>query len=176
MPRARIAVFSALLVLAGCGSLTQRAQEPTTAPTLPVETSAPTTAVVVAPAALATTEAITAAVPAVRVSLPPPEPPTTVVPDWAQCPQYWQLALDVGWPEDQMPTVMYVMRRESGCNPSAHNPSGATGLMQLLGWSCPPNGCRDAESNLRRARELWESSGWCPWVLRGDPVTGRACG
>jgi hypothetical protein len=106
-------------------------------------------------------------------------PPSTegieATPDWAACPQWYQLARQVGWPQSQMRTVMYVMHRESGCNPDAYNRSGATGLMQLLGWRCD-GGCRNPQGNLAKALELWQSSGWCPWVLRGDPVTGRACG
>jgi hypothetical protein len=103
-------------------------------------------------------------------------PATAAVPGWAQCPEYYQMALDVGWPESQMRTVMYVMNRESRCNPGAtgSNVHGkhAQGLMQLLGWSCPPNGCYDPWSNLSKALDLWQSSGWRPWCLRGDRVTG----
>lgn len=110
---------------------------------------------------------------AVTVQVATPPPVVSDVPEWAQCPQWYDLALDVGWPVEQMRTVMYVMHRESRCDPNAYNRSGATGLMQLLGWSCPPNGCRDPASNLTKALELWRSSGWRPWCLRGDPVTGN---
>ncbi len=127
---------------------------------------------------------VEAAQPAVRsaVTVQVAQPPPTFAPEppgWAQCPEYYNLALDVGWPEEQMRTVMYVMHRESRCDPHAtgSNVHGkhAQGLLQLLGWDCPPDGCYDPTSNLTKALELWHRSGWCPWVLRGDPVTGKAC-
>jgi len=100
-------------------------------------------------------------------------PPPTTVPSWAQCPQWWETAKNAGWDDPQMPTLDYVMHRESGCDPNAYNRSGAKGLTQLLGWSCPPNGCFDPWSNLSKAHSLWEQSGWRPWCLAGDPVTGH---
>jgi len=104
-------------------------------------------------------------------------PPSSVYKTWPYCEQWHQLAIDVGWPESQTNgyTLPYVMHRESSCDPNAYNRSGATGLMQLLGWHCD-GGCRDPRGNLAEALVLWQSSGWCPWVLRGDPVTGHACG
>jgi hypothetical protein len=103
---------------------------------------------------------------------PTDTPPRAV---WRYCEQWHDLAAEVGWPEGQGPTLSYVMHRESSCDPNAYNRSGATGLMQLLGWHCD-GGCRDPRGNLAEALVLWQSSGWCPWVLRGDPVTGHACG
>jgi len=114
-----------------------------------------------------------AMVPAARVQTRQVGP--TMHPSGA-CSQWYDTAMSAGWPMDQWDTIAYVMHRESGCDPHAHNPSGATGLMQLLGWRCPPGGCFDPWSNLHEAFVLWQQSGWCPWVLRGDPVTGRACG
>jgi hypothetical protein len=100
-----------------------------------------------------------------------------VVPAWAQCPQWWGLALEVGWPAEQMATLDYIMHRESRCDPGAVGPywrgKHALGLTQLLGWACPPDGCLDPRSNLTKALDLWRLSGWHPWCLAGDPVTGR---
>lgn len=98
---------------------------------------------------------------------------------WVHCEQWHDLAAYVGWPEQQGYVLQHVMWRESRCNPGAYNPTPcahsdhAKGLLQLCGWSCPPGGCYDPESNLRRGRELWESMGWRPWCIPGDPVTGR---
>ena len=50
---------------------------------------------------------VEASAPAVRVT-----PPTTV-PASARCPEWWQLAQEVGWPADEMPTVDRVMHCES---------------------------------------------------------------
>ncbi len=112
---------------------------------------------------------------AITVQVADPPPTTVEVPGWARCPEWWPLARQVGWPDDQMATVDYVMHRESRCDPGATGSpvrgKRALGLMQLLGWDCPPDGCHDPASNLAKALELWRHSGWRPWCLRGDPVT-----
>jgi hypothetical protein len=109
-------------------------------------------------------------------------PPTTPArAEWAYCEQWHELAAEVGWPESQGRVLSYVIHRESSCNPGAYNRqtcgkgNHAMGLMQLCGWLSPGE-AYNPEANLRKGLELWQSSGWCPWVLRGDPVTGRACG
>jgi len=91
---------------------------------------------------------------------------------WRYCEQWHELAAEVGWPESDGPVLSYVMHRESRCSPSAHNPSGATGLMQIIGGCAPYGSCYDPEANLRRALVMRQSRGWQPWCLRGDPVTG----
>lgn len=96
------------------------------------------------------------------------------------CPQWWQVAMDVGWPTEALAVLDYVMARESTCHPGATgvqvcNRTGcarALGLTQLLGWSCPPAGCYDPASNLAKALELYNRSGWASWHLAGDGVTG----
>jgi hypothetical protein len=70
-----------------------------------------------------------------------------------------------------MGVLDYVMHRESGCEPRAYNRSGASGLTQLLGW-CGGIDCFDPYQNLAKARWLYLQSGWHPWCLRGDSVTG----
>ncbi len=111
-----------------------------------------------------------------RQVAPDPSPPTTA-PEGSACGQWYALAMEEGWTDDEWPVLDYVMHRESRCQEGAvgsvpvHG-RRALGLTQLLGWSCPPAGCLDARSNLRRARELWEQLGWHPWCLRGDPMTG----
>jgi hypothetical protein len=105
---------------------------------------------------------------------PPPRPV------WAYCEQWHDMAEAVGWPESQGGVLSYVLYRESKCQPGATGSlvcsngrcGRALGLTQLLGWSCPPNGCYDPWSNLSRAYQLWREQGWHPWCLRGDPVTG----
>jgi hypothetical protein len=47
-------------------------------------------------------------------TLPPP-------PADAQCPQWWGLAREAGWTDDLLPTLDYVMWRESRCDPTQHN-------------------------------------------------------
>lgn len=103
---------------------------------------------------------------------PPTTPPAPARQPWAYCEQWHDLAAEVGWPESAGPVLSYVLHRESNCDPNAHNPSGATGLMQLLGWSCE-GGCTNPRGNLKKGLELWQSSGWRPWCLNGDKVTGH---
>ena len=69
-------------------------------------------------------------------SLPTPTPQTTLitlpiapetttttvpVPSDALCPQWWPLAIKAGWTLDLLPTLDYVMWRESRCLPDQHN-------------------------------------------------------
>jgi hypothetical protein len=59
--------------------------------------------------------------------------------------------------------------RESRCQPSAYNRSGASGLFQLLGHEdlvravCMNGDVFDAECNIQAAYMLYRSSGWGPW-------------
>ena len=71
-------------------------------------------------------------------TLPPP-------PADALCPQWWNLARDAGWTDDLLPTLDYVMWRESRCDPTQHNTTlnkdGSTdiGLTQIndRSWCLP---------------------------------------
>ena len=104
--------------------------------------------------------ALEAAAPAVRVT------PTTTVPASARCPQWWTLAAEVGWPAEELPAVDRVMWCESTCEPSAHNRSGASGLMQLMPMWWHGRDPYDPAVNLSIALELWEDQGWSPWSCR----------
>lgn len=100
-------------------------------------------------------------------SLPTPTPVTTLitlpiapetttttvpVPSDALCPQWWPLAIEAGWTLDLLPTLDYVMWRESRCLPDQHNTtlnkdgSSDMGLTQVndrswcLGTRWYPNG------------------------------------
>jgi hypothetical protein len=77
---------------------------------------------------------------------------TVPVPTDALCPQWWPLAIDAGWTPDLLPTLDYVIHRESRCQPEAHNTtlnrdkSADIGLTQIndrswcLGTRWYPNG------------------------------------
>jgi len=97
------------------------------------------------------------------------------------------LALSVGWPEWETPTLMRVIKRESNCTPSAFNPrdtnGGSYGLMQINGFWCTPStywpqGWLQAKGILTMCDELfdprinliaglaiWHNSNWSPWNL-----------
>jgi len=70
---------------------------------------------------------------------------TLPVPADALCPQWWPLAIEVGWTLDLLPTLDYVMWRESRCDPTQHNTTlnrdGSTdvGLTQIndRSWCLP---------------------------------------
>lgn len=78
-------------------------------------------------------------------TLPPP-------PADAHCPEWWALAREAGWTDDLLPTLDYVMWRESRCLTTAHNTtlnrdkSADIGLTQIndRSWCLPtrwyPNG------------------------------------
>jgi hypothetical protein len=112
---------------------------------------------------------------------PPTTPAGWDIPSWARCPQWWPTAQAVGWSYGDMRVLDYIMHRESGCDPHAYarqscgRGNHAVGLTQLCGWLSASQ-AYDPVVNLSKALELRQTQGWCPWVLSGDPVTGRACG
>ena len=114
----------------------------------------------------------------------PVEPYKSNSPDWI-CPEYHDLAIEMGWPEDELSKLSYVMYRESRCRPDQHNPDdpmgGSNGLVQINQFWCKPTrywpdgwlqshgvlvSCDDlyiAGVNLKAALAIWENSGWSPW-------------
>jgi hypothetical protein len=69
----------------------------------------------------------------------------------------------VGFPESAIPTMLYIIDRESGGDPNAVNSSsGACGLTQL--YPCPPGGL-DPMTNLRYAYQKYLASGFSPWSM-----------
>lgn len=104
--------------------------------------------------------------PAVRVATTvqvQPPPPTVYVHEGASCGEWWQLAVDVGWPEGELPTVDRVMWCESKCQPAAYNRSGASGLMQVMPFWHKGRDPFDPTTNLSMALEVWRLQGWRAW-------------
>jgi len=119
-------------------------------------------------------------------TLPSVPPYKSKSPEWI-CPQWHQTALDVGWPQDQLSKLSYVIYRESRCNPDSHNPDdpmgGSNGLVQINQFWCKPSrywpdgwlqshgvltSCDqlfDPETNLYAALMIWYNSGWSPWGM-----------
>jgi len=92
-------------------------------------------------------------------------PPDT---SYGVCGEWRNLALSVGFTADQWPTVNRLMWRESNCNPSAYNRSGASGLMQVMPmWADDCNGNRhdlfDPTFNLSCAFHVFNVQGWTAW-------------
>jgi hypothetical protein len=97
------------------------------------------------------------------------------------------LALSVGWPATETPTLMRVLKRESNCTPSAFNArdtnGGSYGLMQINGFWCTPSAywpqgwlqakgiltscdqLLESKINLIAGLAVWHNSNWSPWNL-----------
>lgn len=77
-----------------------------------------------------------------------------------------------------------IIQRESNGDPNAQNPSGATGLFQVMtplhcgkyGTPKPADECvkwlKDPDNNAKAAYAMFRTSGWQPWVSSG-PVPPR---
>ena len=95
--------------------------------TPPAPTPTPVTTLITLPIASQTTTTL-------------PSPPAD-----AHCPQWWGLAKEAGWTDDLLPTLDYVLWRESRCQPDAHNTtlnrdkSADVGLTQIndRSWCLP---------------------------------------
>ena len=95
---------------------------------------------------------------------------------WGKCGEWHDLAIQVGWPEEEWSHLQQVIYRESRCQADAWNGADA-GLTQInrihsewisqMGWSFP-NDMFDPEKNLTFAFRLWETSGWRPWRFSGS--------
>jgi len=66
------------------------------------------------------------------------------------------------FPRSQLGNALYCISRESGGDPNAHNPSGATGLFQLVGY---PFNVFPPRVNVHMAYHLWRARGWSPWSV-----------
>jgi len=103
-----------------------------------------------------------------------------------KCPQWYDLAISVGWSSKQWPKLSKIMWRESKCNPQAWNKAdptkdGSRGLTQINGFWCRKNKsnligwlqarnilmvCADLhnpEVSLRATLAIWQHSKWHPW-------------
>ena len=84
------------------------------------------------------------------------------VPASALCPQWWQTAVDVGWRESLLPTLDYLMWRESRSLPDQHNKKdpvgGSRGPVQVNGfwtaWLASKGIVKRSEGLFRPSRNL----------------------
>lgn len=62
---------------------------------------------------------------------------------YGRCGEWHDLAMSIGWPEEEWSKLSYVLYRESRCNIGSHNKtdpmSGSRGLMQINGYWCKPS-------------------------------------
>ena len=82
------------------------------------------------------------------------------------------LARWVGWPESTLSTLADIIMRESSGRERAYNPSGASGLLQLMAgfyagdyYNFPNFDPFNPELNLYYGHKAWHVSGWAPWAL-----------
>lgn len=111
---------------------------------------------------------------------------------WGKCGEWRSLALSLGWPESEWPTLNKVMWRESRCQPTALNGrdpnGGSSGLLQINHYWCrpsryTPNGWLQDQGVLKECADLFDpttnlragikiftyslnknSNGWNPWT------------
>ena len=80
---------------------------------------------------------------------------------YAQLEGLW---INAGGPRDEAATAAAIAEAESGGNSDARNPSGASGLWQILGNPFPGNAF-DPATNARMAVAKWKAAGgFSPWV------------
>jgi hypothetical protein len=137
------------------------------------------------------TVTVTTTVPVVTtVSVPETtSAPTTTMPDlsgvdwvalaratYGKCGEWHDLAISVGWPEEEWKHLQQVIYRESRCQADAWNghDGGLTQINQVhsewlsdMGWTHPED-MFNPEYNLTFAFRLWEASGWKPWRFSGS--------
>lgn len=139
------------------------------------ETHAPSRAAQLDPNTLEATETAPEAPTSVQTTVPTSTTvktvETIVAPQSALCPQWWNLAVSVGWDPAELPMLDRVMWRESRCDPKATNghDNGLTQINQIhrefvavMGWDWETDMFKP-RANLAFALKLWEGSGWRPW-------------
>jgi len=77
--------------------------------------------------------------PDLRESIPAP---TTTLPE-GKCAEWYPLAIEVGWPEAEWPTLDRVLFRESRCDPTVTSRHDDRGLLQIH----PPSWCKPNRYN-----------------------------
>ena len=84
----------------------------------------------------------------IRPDLGQPIPTTTTTLPPGKCSEWYPLAMEVGWPAEEWPTLDHVLWRESRCRPEALNGTdpngGSSGLLQINYYWCKPSKWSDA--------------------------------
>lgn len=182
MRRLALVLLSVTLVaLAACGDteervLTERAahERPVReAPTIDsTTTTLPPTTTTTIPPTTTTQPQIQAAQATEPVIVEPPPPP----PSGGEC-AGWYDTIVAYFGQDQASRACRVMLCESGGNPRAYNPSGASGLFQVMpGWADEYeqvtrqpyyDGRFNGDANTMFAAWLLAHGGWSHWVCTG---------
>lgn len=199
MRRRLVAALVAAYTISACGTGGEAEAPETTVPAPRVETLAPTVTTESPQRALDSLLPVPTTVPARSYPEPrgvPVAAPAMIAatelpphrdsrPNW-RCDEWIPLAVEVGWPEDELSQLSYVIYRESRCDPAAHNGDdptrrGSLGLTQVNGFWCLPSkywpegwlqahgiltdcdGLYDPATSLTASYAIWQNSGWSPW-------------
>lgn len=92
--------------------------------------------------------------------------PTTT----GRCAEWYAMALAAGFTHEEWVRLAPIMYRESRCQPTAYNRSGASGLLQIMPMWAPHCGVTrsqlfDASTNLRCGVHILRVQGWQAWAL-----------
>lgn len=90
--------------------------------------------------------------------------PTTAVEEYeGPCSEWGALAIEAGWDREQWRRLSDIMYCESNCDPNAHNPSGASGLLQIMPFWYRGRDPYDPFVNLAMGAEIYHAQGWRAW-------------
>lgn len=155
--------------------------------TLPIAEPLVTPTTVYRPAATSSSSTSTTVRTAASVEVSPTTTGTTATSaaaDGALCPEWWDTALAMGWPDDLLPTLDRVMWNESRCQPDAISITNDYGLLQI-NWATWSHMVRDLgytkdallvpAVNLLVGRLVFQIAadagyrcGFSPWYMSGD--------
>ena len=172
---ARTLITAVLAAISTIGALAPRPAETVEAPATPISTTVPPS----------TTVSTTSAPPIVQITTTSTSTTTTTEPlPEGKCSEWYESALDVGWPREWLPLMGRIAWAESRCLPDVYG-TGALGIMQMQWnahrhWMATEFGITtrddlyDPVTNLTTA--LWlaryaeEHYGcWAqPWYMSGD--------
>lgn len=177
-----VAVYGSLALIARCGDPEpQTAPAIVTPPTVTVALQPPSTPAPTTSSTTTSTTAVQTAHDALQADLEDATAFALAELDPAlPCLEWAPLALEAGWPAEELPTLLRVIWKESRCQPEALNPSSPDhGLTQInaiheewlasMGWTLAD--MMDPAKNLRFAYLLWNSRtergqcGWTPWSI-----------
>lgn len=82
--------------------------------------------------------------------------------------EQWRGLVAAYFRAEDVDRALCLMNYESGGNPDAYNPSGASGLMQVMpfwaaSWGLPSSALFDPDTNLQLAAYIRDSQGWTAW-------------
>lgn len=169
----RIIATLTLAALATACAGANAASAPPVDSTTTTEAEPPSTTTTAAPVVTSTTVTTAAAMVTTVTTVPPP----ALSAPSADC--FADLARAVGWPEETLPHLEFIIHRESGCDPTAFADRPWTfdlsrGLLQINAYGPLDAGVRrlcgidpvtlfDPATNLACGLAYYRAMGWAPW-------------